>query len=504
MNDPRPAGAAPLAKPQGIDPLIGRVINDRYKVLALVARGGMGKVYRAEQAPLGRLVALKVLNASYVGENDPEFHKRFFLEASIASKLTHPNTVTIHDYGKTEDEILYIAMELLEGRTLHRALREEGPFASERTIHIAKQVCRALREAHGHGVIHRDLKPANVYLVHHGDEADFVKVLDFGLVKNLEEKGEALTQTGLFMGSPKYMSPEQIRGGKVDARADVYALGVMMYEMLCGKVPFDDANSVNILMAHVNEQVPFIHEMNPNVFVSPGLETAVRKCMAKHPDDRFASMDELLGALKRASGATLSATGEHSVMAHVPDDRSGAMPVSVQMPLPGGGTGPLFVGARKPSGNAPLLYVGGFLALTALAAALVIRGAGSSEPPPVEKPQVVADPGPKPAQRPAVAEEDLTDRTVLVSLRSTPPGATVSVEGQEYGPTPTQFEWTGSDAAYGRVVKFLFRRPGYHDLTVTRQVRGDRMDVYAPPLEPLPQPRKRAAGALAPTGDDSR
>ena len=158
--------------------------------------------------------------------------------------------------------------------------------------------------------------------MHHGDEADFVKVLDFGLVKNLEEKGEALTQTGLFMGSPKYMSPEQIRGGKVDARADVYALGVMMYEMLAGKVPFEDANSVNILMAHVNEQVPFMHELNPNVFVPPSIETLVRKCMAKHPDDRFTRMDDC-AARSSARRRHAVGHGRAQLMVHITDDRSG-------------------------------------------------------------------------------------------------------------------------------------------------------------------------------------
>ena len=133
------ASAAPSAVQKaasGPDPLIGRTINDRFKVVALVARGGMGKVYRAEQAPLGRVCALKVLNPNYAGENDPEFHKRFFLEASIASKLTHPNTVTIFDYGRTDDDVYYIAMEYLEGRTLHRAIKEEGPFAEERAAHV--------------------------------------------------------------------------------------------------------------------------------------------------------------------------------------------------------------------------------------------------------------------------------------------------------------------------------------------------------------------------------
>lgn len=258
----------------------------------------MGRVYRAEQAPLGRLCAIKVVNAGFGGV-DPEFHKRFFLEASISSKLTHPNTVTVFDYGKTDDDIYYMAMELLEGRTLHRALREDGPFSEERTVHIARQISRSVREAHAHGVIHRDLKPANVFLVTHGDERDFVKVLDFGLVKNVDERPEEqLTQTGLFMGSPKYMAPEQIEGTKVDGRTDMYSLGVMMYEMLTGRVPFERASSVNTLMAHVHEPVPPMRVTNPHVVVSGAMEAVVMRCMAKQVDERFASIDELLNTFK--------------------------------------------------------------------------------------------------------------------------------------------------------------------------------------------------------------
>src|SRR6516165_9958016 len=188
--------ATALSKSTGApDPLIGRLINDRFKITALIARGGMGKVYRAEQAPLGRLCAIKVLNPNYAGEHDPEFHKRFFLEASIASKLTHPNTVTIFDYGRTDDDIYFMAMEYLDGKTLHRAIREAGHLSEERAAHVARQICRSLREAHTLGVIHRDLKPANIFLVEHGDESDFVKVLDFGLVKHVAEgQGEDLTQ----------------------------------------------------------------------------------------------------------------------------------------------------------------------------------------------------------------------------------------------------------------------------------------------------------------------
>jgi serine/threonine-protein kinase len=296
----RPTAAA--SRESAPDPLVGRVINQKFKILGFIARGGMGKVYRAEQAPLGRICALKVLDPNYTGDHDPEFHKRFFLEASMTSKLRHPNTVTIFDYGTTDDGIYYMAMEYLEGYTLHRAIRQVGHLPEERAAHIARQICRSLREAHSIGVVHRDLKPANVYLLDHGDEPDFVKVLDFGLVKDVASSGEELTKAGLFMGSPKYMAPEQINGAPIDGRTDIYALGVIMYEMITGKVPFDRPKPMDILMAHASEEVPSIHEMNPAARVSPALEETILRSMAKDPNDRYRSMDEVLSALKRLGG----------------------------------------------------------------------------------------------------------------------------------------------------------------------------------------------------------
>jgi serine/threonine-protein kinase len=512
----------------GPDPLVGRLINDRYKIVGIIARGGMGKVYRAEQAPLGRLVALKVLNPNYSGDNDPEFHKRFFLEASIASKLTHPNTVTIFDYGKTDDDIYYIAMELLEGRTLHRALREEGPFDSERTAHVARQICRSLREAHGLGVIHRDLKPANIYLVQHGDESDLVKVLDFGLVKNLESEGEELTQAGLFMGSPKYMSPEQIRGERVDSRVDVYALGVIMYEMLTGKVPFDRPNSVNILMAHIQEPVPVMNEFNPSVRVPPVIENIVRKCMEKVADERFASMDEVLAALKQATGLNIGLSGEYRMPpAETPTQDGGYSPSSTSMPIAVAAgemlssgtpatmsasiTGPVLQVPVKspPSRSQTFSYVFGAAAMIALVGTIFAWRADrkSANDPVVHAEQIApqnivaaakpAEQGETPNAPAAAASTERAQpqiETVLVSLRSTPQGAMVVVGDREYGPTPTQVEWTGTEASFGREVTFRFQRKGYRDLTVTRQIRGDRLEVEAPPMDPIPVRR--------PTRDD--
>ena len=310
MSDGQNATATKSGAP---DPLIGRVIADRFRITSLIARGGMGKVYRAEQAPLGRACAVKVLNPNYNGDADPEFHRRFFREASITSRITHPNSVTIFDYGKTDDEIYFMAMEYLEGQTLHHALREGGTMHEERVGRIAAQICRALREAHALEVIHRDLKPANIFLSRHGDDEDFVKVLDFGLVKHLSERPEEqLTQTGLFMGSPKYMAPEQIQGGHVDPRTDIYSLGIIMYEMLAGKVPFDRPTSVNILMAHVGEPPPPMRTVNPNLLCSPQFEDLVMTCIAKSPDERFRTMDEVLNAIKRAHNVSM--TGQLAAM----------------------------------------------------------------------------------------------------------------------------------------------------------------------------------------------
>jgi len=326
-------GPATATKSGAPDPLIGRVIADRFKITSLIARGGMGKVYRAEQAPLGRACAVKVLNPNYNGDADPEFHRRFFREASITSRITHPNSVTIFDYGKTDDDIYYMAMEYLEGQTLHHALREGGTMQEERVGRIAAQICRALREAHALEVIHRDLKPANIFLTRHGDDEDFVKVLDFGLVKHLSERPEEqLTQTGLFMGSPKYMAPEQIQGGVVDPSTDVYSLGIIMYEMLAGKVPFDRPTSVNILMAHVGEPPPPMREVNPNLVCSPAFEELVMRCIAKDPKERYATMDEVLQAIKRAHGGSM--TGQLAAV-----NTSGAygsvLPPAVRSSVPG-------------------------------------------------------------------------------------------------------------------------------------------------------------------------
>jgi hypothetical protein len=438
------------------DPLIGRAIGGRFKVLALIARGGMGKVYRAEQAPLGRICALKVLNPAYAGEHDPEFHKRFFLEASVASKLTHPNTVTVFDYGRTDDDIYYMAMEHLDGLTLHRAIRDAGSLPEERAVHIARQVCRSLREAHSRSVIHRDLKPANIFLTTHGDETDFVKILDFGLVKNVAEKGEDLTQTGMFMGSPKYMAPEQIRGNRVDARTDIYALGIILYEMLTGKVPFDRPNSVNILMAHVQEAPPSMRQMNPSLTVTRALEETVAACMEKDPARRLRSMDEVLISLRRC-GEPETTTVPPAISGWEPTERA-SLSASASRRLQ----------LRRAIGSNWALVgaAAGGLALVGMIGFAAARRVVSRSTPALPLTQTMLVPGsavPGAATAMPSAVIPLA-APIAVKLRvsTDPEGASVKENGVELcSTTPCDILYEGGDADPSREHKLTLSRQGY-------------------------------------------
>ncbi len=278
------------------DPLLGQSIDNRYKILALIARGGMAKVYKAEQIHLSRTVAIKVLDPKHVGADDPEFQKRFELEAQMTSQLNHPNTVTIHDYGfNAEKHFYYFVMEFIKGKTLRRSMKEEGAFTIERTLHIARQVARSVRQAHSVGVIHRDLKPSNVLLTTHDRDTNYVKVVDFGLLKLKKEvsvEGEKTEAT--LMGSPRYMSPEQIKRLPVDHRSDIYSLGVNMYQMLTGKPPFTGSSAVQILMGHLNQApLPFA-KVNDSIKIPREIEKFVLRCLSKNPDERPRDMDQVI------------------------------------------------------------------------------------------------------------------------------------------------------------------------------------------------------------------
>ncbi len=336
------------------DELIGCRIDDRFTILERIARGGMGAVFKAIQAPMGRVCAVKVLSATYEGKKDPAFDKRFFREAATISRLRHPNTVTLYDYGNTGD-LYYMVMEYVGGRTLFSEIRREGPLEERRARRIAMQICRSLREAHQHGVVHRDLKPDNVLLVDQARETDVVKVLDFGLAKVVEGEfaDDDVTETGLCMGSPKHMAPEQIIGDTVSAHTDVYALGILMYEMLTAISPFDRPTRYQTLVAQVHEQaLPFARAL-PGIDVSPEMESVVRRCLEKERHHRFPSMDAVLQVLKEIEGASRAS------MASLASVRSSAIISSVPSPMPVPGllyTPPIVHSSDTPPSVPPSLY----------------------------------------------------------------------------------------------------------------------------------------------------
>ncbi len=280
--------------------LRGVVLGERYRIVDLLASGGMGHIYRAVQLPLGRLVALKVLRPHTIRDaGDPTAPQRFLREAATLARLSHPNTVTIYDYGETEVRGLptfYMAMELVPGRPLHVVMHDEGAFEEERALRIVWEVARAMRQAHRESVVHRDLKPSNIMLTR-TDQGESVKVLDFGIAKLLTEDFESLTLDNRVVGSPRYMSPEQILQQEVDGRADIYALGVVLFEMLTGRPPFYGGGASETMIAHVKHPVPCLRGPGGRKFTETA-ESIVRRCLAKDPDDRFQDVSELMFAIR--------------------------------------------------------------------------------------------------------------------------------------------------------------------------------------------------------------
>lgn len=274
----------------------------QYQVVRKLGSGGMGEVYLAEHALLKRQCALKLINAD--SGKSPVALARFEREVQTTASLTHPNTIEIYDYGHTEDGTFYYVMEFLPGMSVGELTRKNGPLPAGRVIHLLRQVCRALAEAHDAGLIHRDLKPDNIFLSERGGVCDFVKVLDFGLVKLANEAESAqLTADHTVSGTPSFMSPEQATGASgLDGRCDIYSLGAIAYEMLTGRLPFEGDNPVAVMIAHASEKVVPPSELNSDI--PNDLETVVLQCLAKKPDDRFEDVLALEEALSHCAAAS--------------------------------------------------------------------------------------------------------------------------------------------------------------------------------------------------------
>jgi serine/threonine-protein kinase len=296
---PNCGNALSAAGPQGPDPLVGQTLGGKYRVVKLLGEGGMGAVYEGEQ-PLGttkRRVAIKTLHPHL--SRDPKVKARFEREVGTIAELEHPNTIQVYDFGATQDGILYIVMEFLQGRSLADLLEKEGALPPDRALRIVQQMCGSLGEAHSRGIVHRDLKPDNVVLVERAGQKDFVKVLDFGIAKRSKEEDkdeQKLTQQGTVLGTPPYMSPEQFTGQPVDARSDIYSLGVMAYEMLTGRLPFRANTAWEWASQHMTQQPIPIESLAEGMRAPETMRNAIRRALAKSVDERLQTVKEFADA----------------------------------------------------------------------------------------------------------------------------------------------------------------------------------------------------------------
>ncbi|HSQ65983.1 MAG TPA: serine/threonine-protein kinase, partial [Polyangiaceae bacterium] len=291
---PRDATPLTVEGASGVDPLLGKVLGEAYQIVRLVGEGGMGRVYEARHLRLkDRRFAIKVLHPELA--RDPDVVARFQREAESASSIGHPNVIDVYDVHRTPDGVPYIVGEFLEGQEFGGELEHGGHIESAKAVHVTRQVCRALTAAHRKGIVHRDMKPENVFLVDR-DGALAVKVIDFGISTAGQAGKTNLTKTGMIMGTPSYMAPEQARGDKVDHRADIYAVGAMLYHAVTGRKPFesdDPASTLSLVLTEEPERPRKINNQIPEA-----LELVIQHAMAKAPEDRYQSMEDLEAALE--------------------------------------------------------------------------------------------------------------------------------------------------------------------------------------------------------------
>ena len=426
----------------------------RYEIARELGRGAMGVVYEAVDPNIGRAVALKTIRLDAVATNAEELAQRFRNEARAAGRLSHPNIVTVYDAGE-QDGVLYIAMELLEGRTLQALLAEQRRLPVEQAIDITRQICAGLDFAHAKGIVHRDIKPGNVILASHG----FAKITDFGIARS----GEAMTLTGQVLGTPHYMSPEQVVGKTLDARSDLFSVGVILYEMLTGERPFDGPSMTTVMYKIVHETPAPPRTLDASIH--PGLSAAIEKALAKSPEMRFQNGAELVAALKNYRNLDPALIETATLPVLTPET---APIVAQSSPAAPGGryeTGPRAIGPgtseaqtvppRPVSRRQSPLY---FLAAVVVAGLMVLGwvfyhrapepttapSAAANPPSSPSRPSAPATTGTNPPAQPTPPAENAVSVTrgaspdqesAQMTVNSSPPGAQVLVDGTATGKT---------------------------------------------------------------------
>jgi len=438
------------------DPLRGRLIADKYRMADRVGQGGMGTVYRAVQTGLNRNVAVKILKRELAF--DPDTVARFQREANALSLLTHVNTVRVYDFGQTEDGLLFLVMELLEGELISAKLNREGVMDVLESVRVTQQILRSLREAHEHNIVHRDLKPDNILLTRAiGQSEALVKVLDFGIAKIAAADrpiDQFETQAGTVFGTPRYMSPEQAQGAALDGRSDLYSVGTLLYLMLTGRAPFVDEDAVVVMAKHIREVPDSPRVAAPDRPIPKLLDDVVMRSLAKDPAQRFADASEFEAALEACIPEVLSG-----------QTRAARPARAVSPKLAAVATASLVV----------LGYAGYVITSKARGGEATLRGALDMRPNEL---------------RPIVTEND--DEEVLVegpgpanvAIRSDPEGATVFRNGQRLGETPLDLLVQPDQD----LVRVELRKSGFQPLAAELTARdGERLlkltkvPVSAPP-----------------------
>jgi serine/threonine-protein kinase len=343
--------------------LVGQVVADRYHVIKKLGEGGMGQVYLAEHVKMGRRSAIKVMNPSMV--HDPDAVARFNREAANASRITHPNVCAIYDFGETPDGLIYLAMEFIEGEPLTDVLERESVLPVRRAVGIFLQVAEALQAAHDLGIVHRDLKPDNIMLSRRKVGDDVVKVVDFGIAKAVggDESGQKVTKTGLVVGTPEFMSPEQLSGDTLDGRSDLYSLALVFYRMLTGKLPFEATTVQETMIKRLTDEPAKLAALRPDLTFPPGLQPVLDTALARSPVERYQAVAKFAADVASVTGIGRGHT------AAVPQTRAGADAKTQLLDAP--------VAAPRKRSRVPVA-IGAVLVLGAGGAGWALFGGGGS------------------------------------------------------------------------------------------------------------------------------